>query len=125
MMLPIRAFSVGISEETLFRGYLQSQFAEITTPWSGIIMSSLAFGVAHISNATYMSHEHRKNYYRFSLPFITAFEVYFGWMTYKNQSLQEAVALHSWYDFLLFAMQAIAPQAAITGEPGFEWVGGF
>jgi membrane protease YdiL (CAAX protease family) len=125
MALPIQAFSVGVSEETLFRGYLQSQLAEVTTPWSGILMSSLAFGAAHISNAKYMSHDDRKNYYKFSLPFITAFGVYCGWMTYKNQSLQEAVALHSWYDFLLFSLAAFADQAATTGKPGFEWAGGF
>lgn len=118
---PLIAFPTGISEETLFRGYLQSSLSETLTPIGGIILSSLAFGAAHIPNAQLLEPEDRKNYYAFSLPFITSFGVYFGWMTYKNRSLQESVALHSWYDFTLFAIASALTNSAMVGKPNFSF----
>ncbi len=118
---PLTAFPVGFSEEVFFRGYLQSALSEIASPVGGIIISSLAFGAAHIPNAKDFSREDRKNYYKYSLPFITGFGAYFGWMTYKNQSLQESVALHSWYDFALFALHSAATNSAMIGRPNFAF----
>lgn len=116
---PAIALPVGIGEESLFRGYLQSQFSEWINPWSGIALSSLAFGAAHIPNAMMLEPEYRWRYYSFSLPFITGIGAYFGWITYKNRSLQESVALHTWYDFVIFAAASLATQSASTGRPGF------
>lgn len=116
---PLFAFPVGIGEESLFRGYLQSQIATLTNPWTGIILSSLAFGAAHIANVEYLPVQQRMQYYSVSLPMITAFGVYFGYLTYTNRSLQESVALHTWYDFILFAAASIAAQTAITKSPSF------
>lgn len=116
---PAIALPVGIGEESLFRGYLQSQFSEWINPWSGIALSSLAFGAAHIPNAMMLEPEHRWRYYSFSLPFITGIGAYFGWVTYKNRSLQESVALHTWYDFVIFAAASLATQSASVGRPGF------
>lgn len=115
---PLQAFPVGIGEEALFRGYLQSRLSETFTPWGGIAISALAFGAMHIPNAQLLAHEERKDYYRYSIPVITAAGVYFGWMTYKNTSLKESVAMHSWYDFVLFLSASLANSAAI-GKPSF------
>lgn len=120
---PLTAFLVGISEESLFRGYLQSQLCEISNPVTGIILSSLLFGAAHIGNAKGFSKEARRSYYTFCIPFISAAGGYLGWMSYKNASLQESVALHGWYDFTLFALEAAASQAgmaAISGNKEFS-----
>jgi hypothetical protein len=114
---PLGAFPTGFSEEVLFRGFLQSALSETCTPAGGLILSSLLFGAAHIPNAKYFSPEERKRYYAFSIPFITSLGAYFGWMTYKNQSLQESVALHSWYDFTLFALERAAVHSAVIGKP--------
>lgn len=117
---PYSAFLIGISEECLFRGFLQSSFAEKLSPWGGIAFSSLIFGAAHIPNALLMPKEVRPHYYKVTLPFITAMGVYFGWLTQKNNSLRESVALHSWYDFTLFAVSAaIKDKAASTGHPTY------
>jgi membrane protease YdiL (CAAX protease family) len=113
---PLIAFPVAIGEESFFRGFLQSQLAENLNPWAGIGLSSLAFGAAHIPNAFLLKPENRWRYYTFSLPLITAFGTYFGWLTHKNRSLQESVALHTWYDFILFAASSLATQAACTNE---------
>lgn len=116
---PLIAFPVGISEEALFRGFIQSSLLESWGPATSITVSSLLFGAAHIPNALLLPEEDRNRYYSVSLPLITGFGAYFGWLTYKNHSLKESVALHSWYDFTIFALGAVANQAAATGRPGF------
>lgn len=118
---PLAAFPVGIGEEALFRGYLQSQLIEWFHPAAGIALSSLAFGAMHIPNAQALSPEHQWRYYSVSLPIITSLGAYFGWLTYKNHSLKESVAIHSWYDFTLFAVSALAPKASITKNPSFAF----
>ncbi len=113
---PLRAFPVAVGEESLFRGFLQTAFSEKMAPWQAITLSSLCFGAAHIPNATDLKKDERTRYYTFSIPFITTIGAYMGWLTYKNHSLKESVALHAWYDFTLMALDAIASRAAIGGE---------
>ena len=120
-LYPPVAFSVGVGEEAFFRGYLQSMLSEALNPTAGLVLSSLAFGAAHISNASHMESDDQRRYYTYSIPFITVLGAYFGWLTQKNHSLQESVALHSWYDFTLFALSAATNQAACTGKPGFAF----
>ena len=115
--MPMVAFPIGIGEESLFRGYLQSQLAESLNPWAGIALSSLVFGAAHIPNALMFAPQHQWRYYTFSVPFITGMGAYFGWLTNKNHSLKESVAIHVWYDFVLFAASALAHQSASIHRP--------
>lgn len=117
-LMPLLAFPVGIGEEALFRGYLQSTLTESCTPWGGLALSSLAFGAVHIPNAQVLPQEERWRYYSFSLPLITGMGAYMGWLSQKNHSLKESVAVHAWYDFTLFAISA-ASYSASTGNTGF------
>src|SRR3990167_307575 len=117
---PLIAWPVGIGEESLFRGFLQSTFSESLTPLGGIALSSLLFGAAHIPNALLLPKQERNQYYAISLPFITALGSYMVWMTYKNHSLQESTALHVWYDFTLFAIEAAANKAS-TGRTDLQF----
>ena len=119
VLFPLTALPVGVGEESLCRGYLQSVFSELFTPWGGIAASSLIFGALHIPNAWGLEPEERRGYYTFSVPFITLLGVFDGWLTYKNHSLKESVALHTWYDFILFTLGSIAGEAAITGRADF------
>lgn len=116
---PLLAFPVGLGEEALFRGYLQSQISEISNPWIGITLSSLIFGAVHIPNGRALEKDERWRYYSVSVPFITALGAYFGWMTYKNRSLKESVALHAWYDFFIFLAQYSVAESAINRKPSF------
>lgn len=118
---PLVAWPVGIGEESLFRGFLQPALAESLTPWGGIALSSLLFGAAHIPNANELHGREKKDYYAFSLPFITAMGSYLGWMAYKNSSLQESVALHVWYDFFIFAAEAATSNLACTRPTHFSF----
>lgn len=107
-IMPLHALPIAISEESLFRGFLQSQISEAINPTAGIILSSVAFGAAHIPNGFSMHPEERKSYYAFGIPMITLSGAYMGWLSYKNSSLKESVALHMWYDFLLLSIGALA-----------------
>lgn len=118
---PIIALPVGLGEEAFFRGFLQSSISEISNPLAGTIVSSLIFGAAHINNGDGIPSSERWRYYAFSLPFITAVGAYCGWLTHENRSLQESVALHTWYDFILFALGALGNEAMMTGRPGFAF----
>lgn len=118
-MHPLSAFSIGVGEEVFFRGYLQSVFSEFFTPVGGIILSSLTFGAAHLGNAMQFEPEHRWRYYAFGLPFITSVGGYLGWLSYKNNSLKEGIALHSWYDFTLFLAKSLVTPSAISRTPKF------
>lgn len=116
-VMPLRAFPTGVSEEALFRGFIQSALIENSNPVIGIIGSSLLFGAAHIPNAQLLPEYARSRYYTYSIPYISAFGAYFGYITYKNRSLKEAVALHSWYDFFLFLASSLTLKALPVGSP--------
>ena len=114
VLSPFMALPVGLGEEALFRGFLQSCLSEFLTPWGGIAASSLLFGAAHLFNTTGMSSKDRKEYCRRGIPVITTAGFYYGWLTYKNHSLQESVALHTWYDFILIGLGSFAGEAIFT-----------
>ena len=118
---PLAALPIGIGEESFFRGFIQSSFYSALPPWGAITMSSLIFGLAHIPNALVLESEDRWRYYSFSLPFITSLGAYFGFLTYKNKSLKESVALHAWYDFTLFLAGTLLTQSAIKGKKEFSF----
>lgn len=109
---PLLSLPIAIGEETFFRGFVQSALSESCTPWGGLVLSSLAFGAAHIPNAQDLDADQRWRYYSFSLPLITGLGAYFGWLTQKNHSLKEAVAMHMWYDFIIFSTEFIASKVS-------------
>ena len=112
-----RAFNIGVGEEAIFRGYIQSFLMERLSPTASIITSSIIFGAAHMGNASGMDAATKKRYYTFSLPLITTLGGYMGWLTHKNHSLKESVAVHAWYDFAVFsAAYMLMPEAAIKNS---------
>lgn len=111
---PFMSLPIGLGEESLFRGFIQSCLSEFLTPWGGIAASSLLFGAAHLLNTIGMPSKDRKEYYRLAIPLITTGGFYYGWLTYTNHSLQESVALHTWYDCILIAMSSFAGEAIFT-----------
>jgi len=118
---PLAAFPIGIGEEAFFRGFIQSSFYNTLPPWGAITTASLVFGLAHIPNALFLRPKDRWRYYSFSLPFITSLGAYFGFLTYKNKSLKESVALHAWYDFTLFLAETLLTQSVIKGKKEFAF----
>ncbi len=117
--MPLFALPIGIGEESFFRGYLQSTLSESCRPWGGIAISSLAFGAAHIPTAWNLDPQDQWRYYSFAVPFITGMGAYLGWLTYKNHSLKESVALHTWYDLILMTTATFVSYQASLGNAGF------
>lgn len=118
---PFVALPVGIGEEALFRGYLQTQLSEVFNPTAALALSSLAFGAIHFTNTLGMDEYEKRTYCTYSIPFITCFGLYFGWLAQKNGSLKECVAVHTLYDFILFSIDALALEEASTSkEHGFS-----
>ena len=109
--MPLAAFPVGIGEEALFRGFIQSQAAEYMPVPGAIALTSTLFGAAHMPKAAYMNSQDRRYFYSVVIPFLSASGAYMGWLTHKNHSLKESVALHAWYDFILFALAVGAGQS--------------
>jgi membrane protease YdiL (CAAX protease family) len=102
------AFPVGIGEEALFRGCVQTEIIDKTnSPTLGVALSSILFGAAHIPNATYLNKKEKKRYYTIGIPFITTAGAYYGYRAHMTQSLKESVALHAWYDFALFSLSRL------------------
>lgn len=96
---------VGIAEESLFRGVLQSGLARSSGEDAGWIIGSLVFGAVHAPNALVLEDpDERRDYLLYALPVITAIGGYLGWV-YKESdySLAPSTAIHFWYDFLLTA----------------------
>ena len=117
-LTPMLALPVAIGEESFFRGFLQSAISEYVNPTVGLVVSSLVFGAAHIPNAlAFDSSTQRRNYYTFSIPFLTVAGFYLGCLAQKNHSLKESVALHMWYDFILFASDVIASKYSNSAKP--------
>ena len=113
--------SIGIGEEAFFRGFAQPVFSEFLTPPGGIAASSLLFGAAHIPNAyLFKNANFQRGYFALSLPFLTSLGAYLGWVSFKNKSIQETVALHTWYDFVMFSM-AIFSSSIAAGSPNFSF----
>jgi hypothetical protein len=65
------------------------------------------------------------NYYTISVPFITSFGAYLGWITYKNKSLQESIALHTWYDLIILSIgylgEKLTQNDAMIGKSNFTF----
>ena len=93
---------VAVTEELLFRGYIQSTMSRVRGERFGWIASSLLFGAAHIPNAFLLPEEDRAEYLIYGLPVITAAGFYMGWL-YRDSdySLAPSTAVHFWYDLLL------------------------
>lgn len=50
----IVALAASIGEELLFRVFLQSWIANLTSPWNGIIAGATAFALTHASSMAYL-----------------------------------------------------------------------
>jgi membrane protease YdiL (CAAX protease family) len=92
---------VGIAEEALFRGWLQSSLSRQFGETTGWLTASLFFGLAHIPNAYALEPGERKEYLLIGIPIITGLGSYLGWIYKDDYSLSPPVALHFWYDLLL------------------------
>ena len=81
--------SAGICEETIFRGYLQRQFAAFTkSAPAGIFLSAAAFGAAHAYQGPRM------------MILIAVYGLLFGILAHWRRSVRPGMIAHAWQDSL-------------------------
>jgi membrane protease YdiL (CAAX protease family) len=98
--------TVGVGEESLFRGCLQSGFTQKLGPTGGWIAASLLFGSAHIPNFIEIDAEGNITGFNeaayFAVPYITLVGAGLGRIYMADgYKLETNIAAHFWYDFLL------------------------
>lgn len=98
---------VGVGEEALFRGVIQTELEERWGSISGLAVSSMIFGAVHVTNFL----DDPKTA-AIAIPTISLLGATLG-LAYQRRGyqLEVPVAMHFWYDFLLSAVSfAVDPE---------------
>jgi len=49
LAFPYATLVIGLAEEALFRGYMQTKFSSFMGPWKAVLLQATLFGLAHLS----------------------------------------------------------------------------
>jgi membrane protease YdiL (CAAX protease family) len=91
---------VGVGEEALFRGYLQTELEEQLGTYGGLAAASGIFGAFHVVNFIGPGQDIKQA--AFALPVIASVGAAAGLAyIHTGHKLETSVAMHFWYDFLL------------------------
>lgn len=91
---------VGVGEESLFRGVVQTEMDERLGPYGGLAVASAIFGGVHALN--YVGPGGDPKQALVAVPFISVIGATLGLAYLKTDyHLRTSVAMHFWYDFLL------------------------
>ena len=83
------AVTAGVSEETVFRGYLQRQFMALTkSAPAGILLSAALFGACHMYQGTRRA------------ILMGIYGAMFGILAYWRRSVRPGMIAHAWHDSL-------------------------
>jgi membrane protease YdiL (CAAX protease family) len=98
---------VGVGEEALFRGFVQTELSDAYGPWWGWAGASLIFGAVHIFN--FLQPGAREEDALYAVPYITLVGSTLG-LAYMGTGyrLETSVAMHFWYDFGLSTVGFLA-----------------
>lgn len=111
---------IGIAEEFLCRGWIQNEFLERYSESRksvimSIVLSSLVFGLMHISNIGVQT------VYETILQIInaTALGVLLGSVYYKSKNIWTVIFLHAFYDFAIFLGEINLVKECTYNTPSF------
>lgn len=94
---------VGVTEETVFRGWLLNSTFSETSKWPALIVNSLMFLLIHfpvwICDGVFVSNFRTLGF--LSVPILS---VIFGWTFIKSRSIWIPIALHMYWDLLMFML---------------------
>jgi len=91
---------VGVGEESLFRGYVQTELEEQLGTYGGLASASAIFGAFHLFNFVGPGQDIKQA--AFAVPVIATLGASFGLAyIHTGHQLETSVAMHFWYDFLL------------------------
>jgi len=115
--LLMSAIVAGISEEAGFRGYMQGPLERRYGPVTAIAITSLAFGLAHLSHGAFLP----------AILFDVAWGALYGLLTYLSGSTVPAIILHSSADAVeffaawKFSPTKTTPLVWVTGPDRLLW----
>lgn len=89
----IMIFIVGLIEELIFRGIIQTRLEEFLGPAGGVLLASLLFGVMHSSYGTF---------YEIVYTFLAGGIL--GYFFYRTKSLPLVVMIHGFINIFLFGI---------------------
>jgi membrane protease YdiL (CAAX protease family) len=89
----IMIFVVGLIEELIFRGIIQTRLEELLGPAGGILLASLLFGIMHSSYGTL---------YEIAYTFLVGGIL--GYFFYRTKSLSLVVMIHGFINIFLFGL---------------------
>jgi uncharacterized protein len=110
VFLPIQT----LTEELVFRGYLVQGFSQIfKNGWLPIILTSLLFGLAHMSNP-----EVQKHGWSLMYPYYAGFALYLSILTLLDEGLELAYGIHL-ANNLISSLLITSPNAVIKTDAIF------
>lgn len=104
--LALIAIFAGVGEELFFRGWLQSVLINKFSVWSGILIVSLLFGIAHYISTSYATYA-----------FLTG--IYFGIIFHVSMNLYIVVLIHAVYDFIALVYLVRKDSECVTFDHTF------
>lgn len=117
--LTLYCFAIGIAEEFLCRGWIQNEFIEKFGKSRkqiilSIILSSLIFGLIHITNALY-----GQTLFETFIQIIqaTAGGVFLGSVYYRTKNIWAVAFLHGFYDLAVFLPELTLYKSCTYGTP--------
>lgn len=99
-LVVLLAVMAGVGEELLFRGSLQPLLAKWTSPWMGMLLASLLFGLAHPMSRAYIA-------------IATLCGLYLGTLALLTGEVLSATVAHALYDIVALIVlhrTAISPK---------------
>ena len=105
--LLMSAAVAGISEEAGFRGYLQGPLERRYGPAVGIAVTSIVFGLVHLTHAAFLP----------AILFDMGWGALYGFLTYRCGSIVPAIVLHSSADALEFLAAWRFPTSSAARAP--------
>ncbi|MCC5858478.1 MAG: CPBP family intramembrane metalloprotease [Ectothiorhodospiraceae bacterium] len=93
----------GLGEELLFRGFLQAWLSELLSPWMGVALAAVAFGLLHFLSFTY-------------LVIATALGLYLGVLYELTGNLLIVCLVHALYDWA--AIRYLLDNGELSGRVG-------
>lgn len=110
IFLPIQT----LTEELVFRGYLVQGLSQIfKNGWLPVILTSLLFGLAHMSNP-----EVQKHGWSLMYPYYTGFALFLGVLTLLDEGLELAYGIHL-ANNLFSSLLITSPNAVIKTDAIF------
>jgi uncharacterized protein len=96
--LAVLAACAGVTEEMLFRGVLQPALGRWLTPWAGVVLASVVFGLLHPISRLYVA-------------VAILFGLYLGGLVLATGNLLGVMVAHGVYDFVVLLYVVHGPRS--------------